>query len=194
MGTRNLTIVINKNGEIKVAQYGQYDGHPEGQGVVILKFLLNKNLKEFQNKLDNCYFFKDDDIDKNWTIKEYPQLNRTLGASILNYIYENVKNNKIGLIDKSDFAYDSLFCEWAYVIDFSKNVFEIYKGFQDKILDKNQRFYKNTANEFGYYAVKMIDSYSLNDLPTIEEFCYNFTYIGFTKRQRLKKINRIKEM
>lgn len=38
MGTRNLTIV-HSNGEYKVAQYGQWDGYPEGLGVQLLKYL-----------------------------------------------------------------------------------------------------------------------------------------------------------
>ena len=33
MGTRNLTKVIDKNGIVRVAQYGQRDGYPSGQGL-----------------------------------------------------------------------------------------------------------------------------------------------------------------
>ena len=32
MGTRNLTAVY-LDGQYKVAQYGQWDGYPEGQGI-----------------------------------------------------------------------------------------------------------------------------------------------------------------
>jgi hypothetical protein len=38
MGTRNLTRVIC-DGKTKVAQYGQWDGYPEGQGKTVLNFL-----------------------------------------------------------------------------------------------------------------------------------------------------------
>lgn len=40
MGTRNLTAVY-LDGQYKVAQYGQWDGYPEGQGITVLTFLLS---------------------------------------------------------------------------------------------------------------------------------------------------------
>lgn len=37
MGTRGLTMVIC-DGETKVAQYGQWDHYPEGNGITCLEF------------------------------------------------------------------------------------------------------------------------------------------------------------
>jgi len=55
MGTRNVTMVIS-GGETKVAQYGQWDGYPSGQGVTILNFLKRFSLKKFKKQLDKFQF------------------------------------------------------------------------------------------------------------------------------------------
>lgn len=47
----------------------------------------------------------------------------------------------IGLVNSEEFAADSLFCEWAYVIDLDKNTFEVYQGFNKKPIDKTERFF-----------------------------------------------------
>ena len=38
MGTRHQQMVINQKGEIKLSQYGQWDGYPSGQGKDILTY------------------------------------------------------------------------------------------------------------------------------------------------------------
>ena len=59
MGTRNLTIVY-VDGEYKVAQYGQWDGYPEGQGATCLDFLRNKmDEKIFREELHEVVFAKE---------------------------------------------------------------------------------------------------------------------------------------
>ena len=45
MGTRNLTKVIDKEGNIRVAQYGQFDGYPSGQGANIVGFINEYNAR-----------------------------------------------------------------------------------------------------------------------------------------------------
>ena len=54
MGTRNLTLVINQEGEKKVAQYGQWDGYPSGVGAGVLRFLKNKEV--FEKFKDNLVY------------------------------------------------------------------------------------------------------------------------------------------
>ena len=43
MGTRHLICAISDD-EYRIAQYGQWDGYPEGQGAAILEFLKDKQV------------------------------------------------------------------------------------------------------------------------------------------------------
>ena len=51
MGTRNLTIV-KLDGKVRVAQYGQWDGYPTGQGETVAEFVnSHKDLDYFKDKV-----------------------------------------------------------------------------------------------------------------------------------------------
>ena len=69
MGTKHLTMVKNEEGEIKVAQYGQWDGYPSGQGAHILEFCKDKenlNLSLLKIMLKRVYFVENNEIIKKW--------------------------------------------------------------------------------------------------------------------------------
>lgn len=143
MGTRNVT-VVRADGVIKVAQYGQWDGYPTGQGNTIAHFLRTASLPKFKAKLRDVVFLSDDDIKKRWEecgadvdpniglvnvdvsnklMKLYPALHRDTGAEVLELIY---KGEVKELEDYYDFIKDTLFCEYAYIVDLDKEVVEIY--------------------------------------------------------------------
>lgn len=205
MGTRNLTMVIS-NGETKVAQYGQWDGYPEGQGTTALKFLSTTDLKKFKDKLKSVKFItptKQKEIEKwlksigcenGWMNGEqsklyqekYPLLTRDNGADILNMIMESEEKTN-WVTDSTDFAADSLFCEWAYVIDLDNNKFEVYEGFNTTRLTIEDRFYplmveadkeNQRRQDYGsdsvYYPIRLRKSYDLNNLPLEAEFINDF--------------------
>ena len=188
MGTRHLIVVV-VDGEYKVAQYGQWDGHPKGQGVVILNFLQEHSLEVLATKVRQCKYLPEKTINALWEkygavegsisldkaekmAKDYPELNRDTGAKILDLIYSSKKG--LGLENSLEFAKDSLFCEWAYVIDFDKRAFEVYKGFNKEPVDKSARFQgepqKGNSTKELYYPVKLVQTFSLDQLPTVEEF------------------------
>ena len=85
------------------------------------------------------------------------------------------------LNDDINFAADSLFCEWAYVIDLDKSTFEAYVGFNKEPLSPDDRFYflmdkipKDYSKQ--YYPIKLYPcaKWQLNKLPTTEEFLETF--------------------
>lgn len=196
MGTRHL-ICVHDNGEYKVAQYGQWDGYPEGQGIDVLNFLSQNDLNLFRQKLNAVRFLGERDkafleeYDKNapkWLndpdnrtseqkrwFKTY--ITRDLGSDILTNIF-NSEDKEILLKNSLNFSQDSVFCEWAYVIDFDKGAFEIYKGFNKEPLGPADRFYFNgqkDEDDSDYYPVVLVKSYLLNQLPSGEDFLKDFT-------------------
>jgi hypothetical protein len=186
MGTRNLTIVIN-NGKTKVAQYGQWDGYPDGQGRIVLKFLKHCNFQEFKERLEHVSFLTSKELRKIFTEcssgkrgkhidsyvfeSKYPELSRSTGAGVLQLIYDK---KAFKLWDRKEFANNSLFCEWAYVIDLDKEQFEVYQGFNKKPLTSHDRFYNNGYKNNKYYPIKIAKSYSLKKLPEVRKFCSDF--------------------
>lgn len=192
MGTRNLTAVFI-GGEYKVAQYGQWDGYPEGQGMTALHFLREEMDEEkFKLAVRNSSFVDREDLrsiykkygmgddglitldDADRMKKDYPEFSRDTGAGILSIIQRNPEGLKL----ESDigFAADSLFCEWAWVIDFDAGTFEAYEGFnQEGPLEEGDRFFfLNAQAEGDYYPVKKVAEWKLDSLPSDEDFLAAF--------------------
>lgn len=181
MGTRNLTMVI-ANGKTKVAQYGQWDGYLSGQGLTVLntiKKIVNAGeLDLFKKKVLALKWLtkkkeKEIETNGNWETA-HPYLSRDCAAEILNAIHYNklemsrkevTINGIVGLVNKESFAADSLFCEWAYVIDLDKNVLEVYQGFNKTPLTIEDRFYPLQDLNGEYMPINIIGSFPLNLLP-----------------------------
>jgi hypothetical protein len=171
MGTRNLTIV-KKNNELKVCQYGQWDGYPSGQGATILEFCKDKNkleqlrdivddIKDIQLLTEYCEehdkLISDKDLRTAQMIYHFDALvSRNIGGEILNNILivdrerlPMVMNKQIYLSYydlKECTNYCDIWIEYAYVVNFDTNRLECY----------------------GYS--KLLKSYSLNKLPSLERF------------------------
>lgn len=188
MGTRNLTMVI-KTKKVRVAQYGQWDGYPSGQGTTILNFLRTCDMDKFKKKIqtgvrfrnstdtkERADFLKKIGSNDGWLNMEqagkynakFPYDSRDYGGQILELIYDAPE--KVVLGDSRDFGKDSLFCEWAYCVNLDTMKLEVYEGFQKSPAETAHPIFGNERNKNGYYPVKMIQEFDLNNLPTEDEF------------------------
>lgn len=176
MGTRNLTAVMI-DGEYKIAQYGQWDGYPSGQGLTALNFLRTANLDAFAEKARATRFLSADEHKATWAEcgadpdsdfvsmavanihdKKYPEQSRDTGAKILDLVLKAPPG--IGLINSIAFASNSLSCEYGYVIDLDKGTFELYRGFDDLPEENGGRF----------RGIRRWMTFRLDKLPTKEVF------------------------
>jgi hypothetical protein len=129
MGTRNLTKVINSQGEIVVAQYGQWDGYPSGQGLNLLEFISGyRILDQIELSLDKAYWATQDELDKMFlTLGEkdpsvfLPSLTRDTATDIVKVLVYSTAN--VPLVDDREFENDDLFCEGVYTLDFQQKKF-----------------------------------------------------------------------
>jgi len=141
MGTRHL-IEVKLDEKTYVAQYGQWDGYPSGQGATILKFLRGSDMEIFKDNLRKTRFLSDKEIQNRWEEcgadpndsmvgmeiadkfnRKYPHLSRNCGAEVLGLIYNGKATE---LYNSSGFEKDTTFCEWYYTIDLDKNVLKVW--------------------------------------------------------------------
>ena len=176
MGTRNL-VGVKQNQKWKIAQYGQWDGYPEGQGAIVLDFLKLFNLQSFAEKLQNCKFVDKARIRECWVEvgdspnntsgfvdyklveafnAKFPALSRDTGAKVLELVMRST--GEVELFDDSAFLKDTLFCEFAYIIDLDVNQLLCYA--------------EGDTQRWGCYP--------LDALPTIEQM--QADYENFTKQ------------
>lgn len=149
MGTRHQQKVITKAGELKVNQYGQWDGYPEGQGLDILRFLRGSNLVKYQENLEALNRITEEqgqmvEDDEDWKIN-YPYLSRDCGSDI----HKMIEDGVVKFVQFIDDDEAKSWCEGFYTIDFKRNLFIAeYHGF--------------------------IKQYELNNLPSEEKFLKDF--------------------
>lgn len=191
MGTRGLYCVVQDD-ELKVAQYGQWDAYPTGQGLVTLNFLRTQleegSLDEFRRKVKELNQLTDEAVHVRWiehgadpesdlvsmdvaekVRQAYPALDRSTCANIFQLIADGTVTD-VHLRD--GFAGDSLFCEWAYVINLDEDVLEVHKGFQ-QAEHKSGRFadYEVEERQQGkYWPVAEVARFDINNLPNDETF------------------------
>lgn len=143
MGTRHLTVIVKDN-EIKLSQYGQWDGYFNGQGENFVKFVRDylqteRGLKKFKQKLD---FLKEVDDEtynelsemarKIESFKEYsipfsvflPQFSRDTGTDILRIIAELPTSDFDGKYYPIHICDDASWCEFIYVLNLDTD--EVY--------------------------------------------------------------------
>lgn len=126
MGTRHLTIVKNK-GEIKVAQYGQWDGYPDGAGINIVNFLHEirspEMMERFRRRIELARWATEQEIESiNEAMKMsglseplnmlYPEFSRDTSTNLLWLIMNGKKHyllpdNQEARLDSIRFQLDS---------------------------------------------------------------------------------------
>lgn len=215
MGTRGAFGVII--GEKEKISYSQFDSYPDGHGVETLGWLRGAIEEEggLESIQQAALKLRVVDESKKPTAADIEALApyTSLGVSEQStddwYCLTREAHGDLGkilecgyILDSHLFPLDSLFCEWAYIVDLDANVFEVYKGFQKK-LPKAGRWKgrptkaEDTENykehlywcaknhrdpwqpeKSEYKAVELVASWPFSALPSDEDFLGYFKLLG----------------
>jgi hypothetical protein len=162
-------------------EYNHFDSYPSCLGKKVVKAwgALKKaySIKEIRAKVSALRFVKQSDVPSKADVEHFQkfadsQVNNGEGwYSLLRNRQGDIAGILEGgvLIDAEGFINDSLFCEWAYIINLDDNKFEVYRGFQTEPHKKgryaNNAPEKRASGKDPYYPCALIASHSLNKIP-----------------------------
>ena len=150
MGTRHLIMVIYKN-EVQLAEYGQYDGYLSGVGTDIIKFLSTFDKEVFLSNLEK------NNLKNNDNGNDDPK-------SAFHALELTQAGVKFNLVDSTEFGYNSLFCEYGYILNMDLDILEVYKGFNRGRLPVGERFYSEQSQDGGYFGIANYKNYRFEEI------------------------------
>ena len=176
MGTRGSVGFIYKN-EVKLA-YNGYDSYPDGLGADILDLIVKINIEDGWDKfISNGEKLKniEGEVTDNELIERYKKYSnldvssKKLSDSYclfreiqgVDWLEEMYRGDLEHYPLNNKFIKESLFCEYAYIINLDTMKFEFYDGFQQK---------KQIGNRFGeelcegYYPCRLVGVFNLTDI------------------------------
>lgn len=185
MGTRGA-IGWRKDGVEKIA-YNHFDSYPEELGVDMLKYacrpvealtadfndteMIDDEVPPTDEQIERCHEHESVNLDVS-------EGKDTDWYCLLRDVQGKLQETaEVGfMIDYSAFLEDSLFCEWAYIVNLDTKKLEVYRGFQkgkpgegryaELICAYSQETYKEGEK---YYGVGLLKEYDLAALPEATE-------------------------
>lgn len=221
MGTRGSSGIIYN--EKTYLSYNHFDSYPSELGKNVLNLISKINIKEgwdhFKEKVSKLKEIKEKEITDQLIIEKYKKysdlsvsdkklsnpycLFRNLqGSEWINEVYNgNLEDYKFD----NKFVKDSLFCEYAYIINLDTMKLEFYDGFQ-KIPQAGNRF-GQSHDEDGYYPVRLVsvfnlleirDSVDIGDIiEKMNNICETKTddpvVINYLRKPKLQEIKKVAE-
>ncbi len=189
MGTRG-TIGVRSNGNL-YGVYNHFDSYPESLGQEIVNFcktLDSNSISDLKEKFSKVVVVDEKDI------APVEEQERYIAAGFFNgnvadgqtYNWYCLLRNIQGIeyiktvqsgacqhwIDGLAFLQDSLFCEYAYILNLDDEVLEFYEGFNKEADENSPLPYEQVADKDGYYPVRFKGNVALDAIPEnwIKEF------------------------
>ena len=180
-------------GEIDKVAYNHWDSYPDGLGLSVTEFIketpddelktIAKNIIVVENGSQPTVAQKkavrDFEKKNNIVVSDVSVSERTLDDwyCLLRKAQGGLNMYKKGLeymISADSFLHDSLFCEYAYIINVDTGMLEVYKGFNTDP-EKKGRYAQFKSGDYGdkYYGVALCGEIPFEDVRKDPEHILN---------------------
>lgn len=156
-----------KDGKAKVG-YNHSDSYISGLGVAMARYI-RRNFKKLNAHCDALTLVQaDEEVTDTKVLRARHRANGTKDPVTWYDALRNAMGDipalvKLGHItDDEDFLRDSLFCEFAYIINLDTGMLEVYQGFQKDPKKVKGRYAFSGPSEQGYAACSLVSEIPLN--------------------------------
>lgn len=163
MSTRGLWGIKNiegrSDGKTEFGVFHRFDSYPTYLGAKLIKSLMVYGFDSFKKFAKGVKIVKESDFD----------CLKTLKSMVVNSIYLNQQSlfesfaalyigerGDLVVFDGFDFIYDSLWCEWAYMINLETQCLEIYRGFNTDPNEAGPYASKKAEDSSKYYGCRLL--------------------------------------
>ena len=187
MGTRGL-VGFHLDGK-NYLSYNHWDSYPSGLGQEVVEFIKSRlsTIEYMKDEVRALKFVNSNDQVPADEIEKYAKYNEgNVGEDGTWYQVLHKTQGNLGLIlesgvmtDDRDFALDSLFCEWGYVVNLDAMTLEIYRGFQtskgvgrfNKYVHKKvpKKWKPKWEKDAYYFPISLIDVSPFHSLTEMDE-------------------------
>lgn len=168
--------------------YNQYDAYPEGLGRDVVEFvngvvylaefdklkenvsklkLVNNKIIPTQDQIKKYQKYSDINISRQTNQDWYCLFRKLQDGKIL---YEVLNGNVTDFYETNEFAKDSLFCEYGYVVNLDTMQVDFYNGYQKEPQKGNQfgeeEGKKPDGTPSGFFPIKLVGSMDFANLLT----------------------------
>lgn len=183
MGTRGL-YGIRKNGKDKLT-YNHFDSYPDWLGRKIVNFCMWTSIAGLNTLYDKIELVNKNSkptVEQKITCESMGLFDNSVGGGTRDDWYcllrkqqgdlDKMKacieaTGKAYMIDSSSFIEDSLFCEYAYIINLDTNMLEFYTGFQTTPQEGNRYGVQKTDD--GYYPCRLTCEFPLSEIRNTDD-------------------------
>lgn len=188
MGTQGLVGWVI-DGEVKAA-YNHFDSYPSGLGTNVFTYVRERldSVEGWRERVRGVEMVNETTPglpESNEALASEDLLRRAREAGLVNTsvggrskdvtVYQALRDAQGDLTayekvqampDSREFAADSLFCEWGYLVNLDDGKVEVYKGFQREPHDRG-RFSTLTNDDDRYFPIALLTEVSFNEIAEV---------------------------